>query len=184
MADSPDSKALFQARRKEALEQARRAVPDVQVMDGVPNLVTRKVFFQIMGKPIDLKAIALGLLAGLGVFFVLLDATESPWWFLFPVTILVVVKVAMDFAQGDGVITKPPKPQRKASDRIADQVRMGPFEPDEKRLLVVSGGREVGYDRWFEDEMGAISRNLPLPLAGEGGDPFWTPGEDGPFKGA
>jgi len=167
MADN-DAKHALQERHRALQEKAEAAVPNVDNLDGLPNLVTRRIFrLPIVKAPADLKALIMGALAGIITFFALIGSLMPMFW---PVYILisfaVIVKVTADFTQGDGVELKPLKPQKKASKVIGDVVWAGPYGPLEERLVVVHRGREVDFETWFDQEVSKKDkRSIPVATA-------------------
>lgn len=168
MADS-DAKHAVLERRKALQEKAEAAVPKAEALDGLPNLVTRRVFrVPLLGIPADLKALVMGGVAGAATFMVLLTLAETPLWLALIGALAVLMKVNSDFVRGDGIEIKAIKPQRQQSRLIADAIRMGPDAPDEHRLLVVHRGREVPYLQWLAEQE-AEDRRMAERNAGKTG---------------
>lgn len=154
MAEADAKQALLE-RRKALQEKAETAVPGVESLDGLPNLMMRRIFrIPLIKAPADLKAIAMGCIAGIVVFVFLLGSLTRVFWPAYLLISLgVAIKVNLDFTQGDGVELKPVKPQRKASAAIADVVWAGPHSPLENRLRVVHRGVEMGFEDWYQQEV-------------------------------
>jgi hypothetical protein len=164
MAESDAKQALLE-RRRALQDKAERDVPGVESLDGLPNLMTRRVFrLPIIKTPADLKAIILGALAGILVFFVLIGTLDRQFWPAYVLLgLLAAVRVNSDFTQGDGIELKAVKPQRKASQVIGDVVWSGPHTPLENRLRVVHRGEEVPFEEWYDQEVESRSK---APRAG------------------
>lgn len=134
-------------------ESYRKALPSPEDLCGVPDLHVFGVF-TLPGTSIalDLKALVIGLGAGLLAVVLSNSFLEMPLWLSIPLSIAAMVKVAKDqaIANGDGLYVKNGRLRARLDRAVGDRVKAHPAPPSCRRLVVISNGQEFDHVGWMQ----------------------------------
>jgi hypothetical protein len=155
MSQDDVKQGLQEIEKAKLLDNMRQVVPTSAELDGLPDIHTFTMS-TFAGIEFELKPLIFG--GGVGfIFFMIMQAMlEMSVFLALPIALLAVYKVTVDFSSaGDGVKKKNEKVRKKLDKRITSVVRGGVPKAPGRRILIISGGRELDHKTWTMEKIEA-----------------------------